>query len=184
MDNIKKFFEFYDYQINHLKKEMPGKKVKHSKRVAKLTKYFTESEDIYNAALYHDYIERGGDLTQLKSVLSFHSYNLVIALTKTEDIAGSKNQSLDILKERFPKYTQDFKNDVILIKICDRADNLVNKYKKGELRKKYIKKSSALIKFLYDNYTGDKSKIDNFLKEKIFEGIPEIKKKKFLNGYV
>lgn len=167
-------FEVTKTDIKTLKKSMPLQKVKHSKRVANLIKLLTTSQDVHNAALYHDFLERGGNIDVLKNKISLYSIKLVEFLTYYDnDIKLSKNKSLDILKDRFKDIDTKTKNDIIEIKICDRIDNLIRKKELNKLTDKYLIKSEELINFLISSYDGGKSLLINFIQS----NFPEILEK-------
>jgi hypothetical protein len=171
MKKFKEFvFEVTKTDIKTLKKSMPLQKVKHSKRVANLVKLLSTSKDVYNAALYHDYLERGGDIKVLKNIINSYSIKLVEFLTYYDnDIKISKNKSLDILKDRFKDLDTKTKNDIIEIKICDRIDNLIRKKELNKLNDKYLIKSKELINFLTSSYDGRKSLLTNFIQNNFSE---------------
>ena len=54
---------------------------------------------------------------------------------------------------------KDLKNIIILVKLCDRYDNLRQRIKSGKLRKKYKRKSEELIDWLLSQYTGKRKPI-------------------------
>ena len=154
-------FEYY-VTTKPIKKVMSKSKLKHSKRVANNTKYMIYSEDVYNSALYHDFIEKGGDTNILKSIVSEYSFQLIDTLTHNID-----DDVLSILKTKLIGKNTKFVNDIIIIKLSDRADNIKRKSKEGILTKKYVQKSVELIQYLYDNFIGDKDKLKNFIENKI-----------------
>jgi len=156
---------------------MPHRKIMHSKRVALLTKKLSNNIDIYNAALYHDFLERGGKENKMRNIISFYSYRLVKALTKDSYNKNLYNDTLEDIKINFTIYSENFKNDIIIIKLCDRVDNIKQRLKKNKLKKSYLKKSVELIQYLYDNYTGDKQKIISLIDIEI----PIIKKYLYLD---
>jgi len=49
---------------------------------------------------------------------------------------------------------EDLKNIIILVKLCDRHDNLNKRMKAGKLKEKYKKKSIELINWLLSQYSG------------------------------
>lgn len=171
LNYIVEFFEYeYDKKKKALHKKMSKKKVHHSERVANLVKTLSDSDDVYGAALYHDYIEAGGSMEKTSKILSHYAFKLVLTLTKNEG-----EGTLNSLKNKLSMYNQKFINDIIKIKICDRFDNLRKKHKNHELDEKYVKKSIILIQFLYDKYIGDdKSNIDKFIENNIYS-IPGMK---------
>jgi len=153
-----------------IRKVMSRYKYKHSKRVANLTKELSNSEDVYNSALYHDFLERGGKIEDTRKVLSFHSYQLVLALSHDED-----EDTLTSLKIALQDKPQEFINDIVCIKLCDRTDNLKTRLDEDRLKRKYIKKSTKLIQYLYDSFEGDKSILDSFIEKHIFSIIPKMR---------
>jgi hypothetical protein len=172
--NYKNFLvEYIDLQ--HIKKVLPSKKFKHSKRVAELTKLIKDNKDIYSAAVYHDYLERGGAEGEMEHILSPYALELVYILTNDTD-----DDALLKLQIRLSGKSQDVKNDILIIKLCDRADNLKKRAFKNILSKNYIKKSTELIQWILDNYKGDKSKLKTFITNNIFPYIPKLTKKIYL----
>jgi len=156
-------FEASKTDIKTLKKNMPVEKVKHSKRVANLVRLISKSQDVYNAALYHDFLERGGNIYKLKNIITPYSIQLVEFLSYNDnDNKISKNKTLDTLKDRFKKIDINTKNDIIEIKICDRIDNLLRKKYLNKLNDKYLLKSQELFDFLISSYDGNKKKLLNF----------------------
>jgi hypothetical protein len=174
MKNILNYENFlYEYvNMEFVSKILSNKKLKHSKRVAELTKLIKDDEDIYAASVYHDFLERGGDVKDMEQTLSKHALELAHLLTNDED----EDTLLKLQKSLYNK-PKNIINDVLTIKICDRFDNLKRKMIKNELSKKYIRKSSELIQWIWDNFDGDKSKLEDFIKKKIFVYIPKISKK-------
>jgi (p)ppGpp synthase/HD superfamily hydrolase len=152
--------------IDTLNQHMKARKVKHSCKVAELTKELTDDEDVYYAALYHDYLERGGSYEELGKVISKKAYSLVLALTKdgvdTLD-TETDNVTLAAIKAKFHRYDAESRNALVIIKLCDRVDNLKKRRKRDELSKKYIRKSVELVEFLCGEYTGDTAKLDAFI---------------------
>jgi hypothetical protein len=165
---IKLFEKFVD--TLPIKNVMSKSKFEHSKRVASLVKQLSDSIDVYNGALYHDFLERGGSEIQTKSILSYYTYQLVNALSHRDD-----EDTLEALKRNLNDKSQLFINDIVIIKLGDRTDNLITRVKEDRLKKKYIKKSAKLIQFLYDSYLGDKSKINDFIENNIFSSIPSMR---------
>lgn len=155
-----------------VKKVMPIKKFKHSKRVAELTKLLKNNVDVYSAAVYHDFLERGGSKKDMKKILSPYAFELVKVLTNE-----NKEDTLNKFKKMFGYTGGEFLNDIIIIKLCDRTDNLKKRSIKNTLDKEYIKSSVELIQWMWDKYKGDKSKIKNFIEFNIFPYVPKIRKK-------
>ena len=77
-------FEHYllEYvDMKHAKRVLPSKKLKHSKRVGELTKLIKDDVDVYSASVYHDFLERGGETTDMQKILSPYAFQLVQILT-------------------------------------------------------------------------------------------------------
>jgi len=151
-------------------KDLKKSKQKHSKRVANLTRQLSLSEDVYNAAFYHDYLERVGNHNRLTRVISFRSYTLVNILTHKEDV-----DTLSDLKKKMKFISKGLREEVIIIKICDKTDNLIKRKQDGELKKKYIYKSADLINYLY-RLSENKSQLKSFIKKNLFSEIPKLEK--------
>ena len=77
--------EYLDVDMKKIKKVLPTKKLKHSKRVADLTRLLNDNPDIYSAAVYHDFLERGGEKSDMKKILSPYSIQLVKVLSNETD---------------------------------------------------------------------------------------------------
>ena len=154
-------------------------KYKHSKRVASLVKELSDSNDIYYSALYHDFLENGGDEKKSKKILSYYAYQLVDCLSH-DDKEDTQTALMNCLEGK----PQQFINDIVFIKICDRTDNLNTRFVNDRLKKKYIKKSSKLIQFLYDSFEGDKTILDSFIEKNILNVIPKMRDKIVLNSSV
>lgn len=148
-------------RVSPLLDVMPKHKRNHSKRVAKtLRKAGVGKIGIYSGLL-HDYLERGGNLFELTQHidelgLPQQIVNVVLNLSDDEDNAEtSPNQPLAHLQQVLNKTTnQDIKNIIILAKLSDRLDNLRKRARKGKIGKNYLSKSSDLIQWLSDQYTG------------------------------
>ena len=166
--------------VQALNAYMNDRKVKHSCKVAEIVKLFTDSEDLYQAALYHDYIERGGKKEELLHLISPYATELVMHLTKTEDLAAQvedDNETLAILRLAIENLPESVRNDIVVIKVADRADNLRKREKKGELSKGYIKKSAELVEYLFNSYTGaNKKAFKKFIKKNFLSVHPKVEK--------
>jgi len=158
--------------MNIAKKVLPKMKFKHSKRIAELSKLIKDDENIYSASLYHDFIERGGNIDDLKKILNSYSIELVKCLTNEDD-----SDTLEKLKKFLKNKPQNFIDDVLIIKLCDRTDNLKKRVFQNTLTKPYRKKSVELIQWILDNFKGDKQKMKQFIESNIFPYIPKIEKK-------
>ncbi len=158
--------------MKHAKRVLPNKKLKHSKRVGELTKLIKDDVDIYSAAVYHDFLERGGEFTDMEEILSPYALELVQILTNDTD-----EDTLHKLKFALSGKPQKFINDILIIKLCDRCDNLKKREFKNILNKSYIKKSAELIQWIWDSYKGDKTKIKMFIDNTILPYVPKLAKR-------
>jgi len=158
------FLEEYNLDLKPAKKILNDKKLSHSQRVAEMVIELENREDLYQAAFYHDYLERGGNIVKINKLLSPYSIELVKALSRDE---GSYD-TLENLKLSIKDKDSQFIQDVFLIKLVDRWDNLITKKQKGELNKKYLKKSRELVSYIYHNYpSSNRSKIGDFITNSI-----------------
>lgn len=143
-----------------LKRVLPKGKVKHSKRVADRLKKLPK--EVQYAALFHDYIERGGDPVMLQQILPDSSYQLVKLMT-----SESGESPIKTIQKRLSEIkNEDLKNFLILIKMADRKDNYEKRKRKNILTDKYIKKTKKLVSFLLQSYTGDFNLILDILNNK------------------
>ncbi|CAG7581543.1 MAG: putative hydrolase [uncultured marine phage] len=165
-----RLIRIYEFLDTSAMKELKKAKRDHSKRVADLTKQLSNSEDIYNAAYYHDYLERSGNREKMGEVLSFYSHTLVILLTNKEG-----EDALHSLKKKLKGSNKKIKDDTIIIKTCDRIDNLLKRKREGKLTKKYIRKSADLFKYMYNNYSRQKQ-LKKFIKKNLLSEMPELRR--------
>lgn len=177
MKNILNYNNFlFEYlskdELKYAKEVLPKQKLKHSKRVAEYTKEIKDDKDVYNASVYHDFIERGGNYEDCGKILSPYALKLVKCLTNNDD-----TDTLLKLKMVLSGCDNKTKNDVLIIKIADRADNLNKRLDKDNLNKKYLNKSIELIQYIWDNYTDDKTKLFRFINVNIIRKIPFFKEK-------
>jgi DNA primase len=154
-----KFFEDYNIDMEPAKKVLNDKKLSHSQRVADMVIKLDNREELYQAAFYHDFLERGGSLNQISKLLSPYSIEIIKALSKDE----GDNDTLESLKSSIQGKDKNLIQDILLIKLIDRWDNISSKLKNGDLNTKYLKKSRELVRFIYQKYPGDKSKIEPFI---------------------
>lgn len=161
-----KMFEYLTYKnVNHIKKTFSKNKFNHSSRVASLVKSLSDDEDLYASALFHDYLERGGVKDKMKEILTPYSVKLVKALTNKND-----TDTLEKMKSVFLEKSPSMINDLVIIKICDRIDNLNKRAEKGEINSGYIRKSVELLQFLYNSYhNDDKFILKAFLIDKLHD---------------
>jgi hypothetical protein len=160
---ILKFLDFLfelNTQTSLVKNVLSNKKLEHSKRVAELTKQLVKNKDLYDGALYHDYLENGGKLSDLENLISPYSVSLVKDLTN--DKSESKDTDNLVLTKLKTKLNQINTQDLLIIKLCDRCDNLNKRILSGEISKQYLKKSTELIQWIYDNYI-DKELLLDFI---------------------
>jgi len=158
--------------LNHIKSSLSSNKFKHSKRVGGLTKQIKDDKDIYSAAVYHDFLERGGVETEILPILSTYALELVKALS-----SETNDDVLINLKNVLSGKSKVFINDILIIKLCDRSDNLKKRAKKDILGKGYVRKSAELIQWIWNNYTGDKLKMKQFVEIIIFSAVPKLRNK-------
>lgn len=128
-------------------------KLRHSIRVSQNVLEYSNELDVILGALFHDYIERGGNIEDLP--IDDESKDIVEFLTALdEDVDKSEGNSvLTHLKSVFSNISdQELKNKLVYIKISDRLDNLRKRGK--NVSKNYLKKSIELMNFLWDNYVG------------------------------
>lgn len=158
--------------MKHAKRVLPNKKLKHSKRVGEMTKLIKDDVDVYSAAVYHDFLERGGEFKDMEEILTPYALELVKILTNDTD-----EDTLNKLKFALAGKPQTLINDILIIKLCDRCDNLKKREFKNDLNKGYLKKSAELIQWIWDSYSGDKSKIKAFIDHNILPYVPKIAKR-------
>lgn len=149
-----------------LKKTMTPEKVEHSFRVTQtLEQIGIRNRDVVNAALFHDYLECGGDIMVAARTLGFSDRTIRLIECLTNDSKWENpylsNGPLLHLQNVLETANLDemTKNYLILIKIADRLDNLERKITEGVSRN-YLKKSKELLKWLFENYTGDINEAD------------------------
>ena len=173
LDFKKYILEYLDTkEMKYAKNVLPTKKLKHSKRVAELTKLIKDNKDIYSASVYHDFLERGGEVKDMSKILSPYALLLVKDLTNEND-----EDTYQKLKKSISGKTKGFVDDLLTIKLCDRTDNLKKRVFKNSLNKNYLNKSIELIQFIYDNYNGNKQVLLNFMENQLFPNIPPLKEK-------
>lgn len=143
---------------------MPNSKRKHSERVTKGvhslfvpsrksgTQLNQEQWTTVMAAFFHDYLERGGDHSVLAKLnLPPKTIQAVNALTSEKD----SEDPLQHLKAVLPTLDEELRNIVILVKLSDRIDNLTKRYNSSGISKNYLAKSNDLIKWLFQQYSGN-----------------------------
>jgi hypothetical protein len=106
------------------------------------------------AALFHDFLERGGDHSVLEK-LGLPSGTIQVIDVLTSD--KGDEYPLEHLQKVLPTLDENLKNMVILIKLSDRIDNLSKRVDAGGIGNNYMNKSNELVKWLFQQYTGDPS---------------------------
>lgn len=147
----KKDIKSIEVILNRLK-VMPKGKQKHSIRVSKSLVDFDSSVDVILGALFHDYIERGGNIDKLP--ISQTSKDIVRFLSAFDSsLTDVDNAPLHHLQLIFKDIeNQELKNKLVLVKISDRLDNIKRRGKK--ISKDYLNKSKDLFRFLMSQYNG------------------------------
>jgi hypothetical protein len=112
----------------------------------------------------------------MKEILTPYALELVYLLTNQDE-----EDTLYKLKSVLSGKSKSTINDILIIKLCDRTDNLKKRVQKNILSKNYINKSTELIQWIWDNYTGDKEKMKIFIEDNILLYIPKINKKIILD---
>lgn len=149
---------------------MPPKKVEHSLRVGStVAKSGLGSEEV-EAAILHDYIERGGDLTKLADLgVSEKALKLMKMLSIQEKTPGMDDTAevqhhIELMLSD-PHIDQHSKDVAIIIKCADRIDNLAKRIKANKLEPHYLAASRKLFTTLLKSYHGDRSLLKHILKE-------------------
>ncbi len=140
-----------------LKKVLNKKKQIHTYNVYNYLKSIENDKDAQHAALFHDFIEQGGNKKIVNKKLSSDAAKLVKILT---------NKSDNVVKEfkaKTKKLNDDNKTKVFNIKLADRADNFNTRITNDDLSDEYIHKTFKLIQYIYDNYPADKNSIKHFI---------------------
>ena len=161
-------------RVHHLKDAlafMPKKKVQHSLRVgATAAKAGLPNEDV-EAAILHDYIERGGDLSQLDRLkLNPKTLRIIRMLSLTEKTPGA-DDTADVQRHieemlHDPSLDQHDKNIAIIVKCADRIDNLKKRLREKKLTPDYRSASLKLFNTLTTTYRGD-HRVLSHVKQKI-----------------
>lgn len=132
-------------------KDMPLHKIKHSFRVAQsVTSLHPENLEAVQIALFHDFLEQGGNESVLMT-LKFNKNTIdgIIALTAHD------SDPLSHIKETIPTLPDKVKNLVVIVKLCDRLDNLEQRYINNTLTETYLNKSEELTNWLFSQYNGE-----------------------------
>jgi (p)ppGpp synthase/HD superfamily hydrolase len=141
---------------------MPAKKVQHSLRVGATVAKSGLGPDEVEAAILHDYIERGGDLSKLAEInVSPRAIRIITMLSIQEKKPGMDDtQEVQHHIEEMlddPNIDPHDKNVAIIVKCADRIDNLRKRIREKRLEPAYAAASEMLFKTLLGAYTGDPS---------------------------
>lgn len=145
-----------------LRAQMPRGKVQHSVRVGdNLVRAGIKTRDVVDAGLFHDFLERGGDIRTAARTLGFSdaTIRLINLLSNDEKYENPYLGNGPLLHIQHvlsdPSIDPNTKNYVILIKIADRIDNLNRRLDMGNLSRSYMRKSKELLTWLFQQYHGD-----------------------------
>lgn len=149
---------------------MPQKKVKHSLRVGATAARSGLSPDEVEAAILHDYIERGGNLEHLDELnISPRTIRIMKMLSLDEKTPGldDTEQVQQHIEQmlRDQSLDQHEKNVAIIVKCADRIDNLAKRMKADNLTQHYAWASNKLFQTLLSGYTGDPALISHVKKK-------------------
>lgn len=150
---------------------MPQRKIKHSMRVGATAAKSGLKPDEIEAAILHDYLERGGDPALLAKLnVSARAQRIIKMLSMDEKNSGA-DDTADVQHhvEQFinnNNIPEREKNVAIIIKCADRIDNLKKRINKDKLSNNYFRASMKLFDTLLLGYTG-KSDILAHVKKKI-----------------
>ena len=143
-----------------LLKKLGRKKQVHSINVSLSAARVTRKPTVFIGALLHDIKEeKPKQYKKKKKVLPKESKALIrdLFLNKKKKVNKKSNIPLEHLQELLPELEQGEKNNVVLIKLCDRLDNLQKCELAGEISAKYAEKSKQLFKYLAKEYQDDPS---------------------------
>lgn len=130
----------------------------HSKRVHEYILELDSTDDMQQAALFHDFIERGGSKDFLRDNLSTMAFKLIKVLTHKSD-----KSTLQSLKHHFASLNDEELSQAIKLKLADRADNFNSRINNNKLKDKYVNKTSNLLTYLYSVYPYDKAYLNPFI---------------------
>jgi tRNA(Ser,Leu) C12 N-acetylase TAN1 len=134
------------------------KKKTHSLNVRNLACKMGCDKDAEQAALFHDFIEKGGSPKKLKNIVSPVAFGLVKGMTNKNN-----KDPLKSIKQKLKKLDNSQKINLIKIKLADRAANIQQRIKEDRLKIKYINKTADLVNYLYQEFPGNKQKIKVFI---------------------
>jgi (p)ppGpp synthase/HD superfamily hydrolase len=147
-------------QFRNVLSFMPQHKVDHSLRVgATAAKSGLNQEEVL-VAILHDYIERGGELSELNNLgVSPRTIKIMKMLSIGEKTPGADDTTEvqhhieEMLNDN--SIDEHDKNVAIIVKCADRIDNLKKRIKKRKLSNGYAAASTKLLNTLLASYTGD-----------------------------
>jgi (p)ppGpp synthase/HD superfamily hydrolase len=149
---------------------MPKKKVKHSLRVGATAAQAGLSPEDVEAAILHDYIERGGDPAKLDKLhIAPRARRIIDMLSITEktpgadDTADVQHHIEQMLAD--PAISPHDKNIAIIVKSADRIDNLRKRIKQNKLTPQYAEASLRLLQTLAQAFTGDPAQMAHIRRE-------------------
>lgn len=154
------------------KKIFSPSKQHHSKQVHKYVLEFGENSDIEQAALFHDFIERGGSKDFLRDNVSLTAFKLINVLTHKSD-----KSTLQSLKNHFKDLTNTELIQSIELKLADRAANFNQRIKDNNLKSKYVNKTANLLTFLYHSYPAERNNIEKFITKNFINTSPALSRR-------
>lgn len=154
LESEKKTLLYLGYE---LMTKMTKNKQAHSFRVAKRAVKISRDITLMVTALLHDLQEQKPNLYKKKKAeLPKAMQKMVDALSvpKAAGLSSIKGENVPLkhLQDVFPLLTQEQRNALIIIKLCDRLDNLKKRIREKKLSKKYRHKSKELFKFLAQEF--------------------------------
>ena len=101
---------------------------------------------------------------KIEHMLTPYSMQLVLLLTNDEDV-----KVLKTLKSKLSAISDSkVKDDVLIIKLCDRIDNLKKKYYTRKMDDNYLNKSNKLFNYILNNISDKyKSDVEKMIKHHI-----------------
>jgi hypothetical protein len=187
---LRKVYSGDESRLKTLKKTissvMPKEKVQHSFRVGTTAAKAGLDSTYVDAAVLHDYLERGGDPKVLEKLgLSDSALSIIKLLSIDEKNPGMDDNEavyqhvLQMLRSNEPQRVKDI---AIIIKCSDRLDNLRKRVKRSNLTSDYYKKSMKLLNLLMGYFRGPSNWI-KFIRNKLTNlnsKIAEMKKKRLV----
>jgi len=149
---------------------MPKRKVSHSFRVGATVAKAGLPRKFVDAAVLHDYLERGGDPALIAKLgLSKRAVQIINLLSIDEKIPGMDDNSIVYHHVQTMLQDQELdrktKNIAIVIKCSDRLDNITKRVKIRRLTRDYWDKSMRLLQLLISSYNGKPKWLKYILKK-------------------